>query len=201
EIGGTSLKRQRRPFAGASGLYCRIPHGHLVIGRAEMEDQQSAELLARWRSGDQQAADALFQRYAERLLAVVRTRLSAQLARRFDPEDVIQSAYRSFFAGARDGRYVLAHSGDLWRLLVAITLNKWHRQVQHHQARKRNPAREDTPPLSGGSLAFKAETLAREPSPVEAAALADELELLMRGLDLPRRRMLELRLQGYTLEE
>jgi RNA polymerase sigma-70 factor (ECF subfamily) len=166
-----------------------------------MEDHLSAELMARWQGGDQQAAEALFQRYAERLLAVVRTRLSAQLARRFDPEDVVQSAYRSFFAGARDGRYVLAHSGDLWRLLVAITLHKLRRQVQHHQARKRNPDRENDPRLSSGPLAFEAATLAREPSPVEAAALADELEQLMQGLDLSRRRILELRLQGYTLEE
>src|SRR5207245_6051067 len=108
-----------------------------IAEESGMEDNQSAELMARWRGGDQQAADALFQRHAERLLALVRTRLSSQLARRFDPEDVVQSAYRSFFVGARDGRYVLTRSGDLWRLMVGITLNKLYRQVQHHQDRKR----------------------------------------------------------------
>jgi RNA polymerase sigma-70 factor (ECF subfamily) len=166
-----------------------------------MEENQSAELMARWRDGDQQAADALFHRYAERLLALVRTRLSNQLARRFDAEDVVQSAYRSFFTGAREGRFVLTQSGDLWRLLVAITLHKLHRQIEHHRAGKRSPAREQEVQRVGGFTAFEAETLAREPSPADAAALADELEQIMRGLDVHRRRILELRLQGYTLEE
>jgi DNA-directed RNA polymerase specialized sigma24 family protein len=95
----------------------------------------------------------------------------------------------------------LAHSGDLWRLLVAITLHKLRRQVQHHQAGKRALNREDELQRLGGPTAFEAETLARDPSPIEAAALTDELEQIMRGMDVHRRRMLELRLQGYTLEE
>ncbi|HLJ97496.1 MAG TPA: sigma-70 family RNA polymerase sigma factor [Gemmataceae bacterium] len=166
-----------------------------------MDDHGSVELMARWRVGDQQAAEALFQRHAERLLALVRTRLSNQLARRFDPEDVVQSAYRSFFVGARDGRYVLTQSGDLWHLMVRITLNKLFRQVQHHQAGKRAFGRENDVQGAGGLSVFEAESLARDPSPVEAAALAEELEQLMRGLDVHRRRIFELRLQGHTLEE
>jgi predicted nucleic acid-binding protein len=31
-IGSTSLKRERRPFARASGLYSRIVHGHFEVG-------------------------------------------------------------------------------------------------------------------------------------------------------------------------
>lgn len=166
-----------------------------------MEDKQSGELMARWRGGDQQAADALFERYAERLLALVRTRLAGALARRLDPEDVVQSAYRSFFVGAREGRYELAQSGDLWRLLVGITLHKLYRQVEHHQAGKRALGREDDLQRIGGLTAFEAGMLARDPSPVEAAALTDELEQLMRGLDVHQRRIFELRLQGHTLEE
>ncbi len=102
----------------------------------------SAEIVARWRAGDQQAAGALFRRYAERLLALARSRLSSRLARHIDPEDVVQSAYRSFFSGARAGRYVLKRSGDLWRLLVAITLPKLHHQVERPPAGKRRYPRE-----------------------------------------------------------
>ena len=43
--------------------------------------------------------------------------------------------------------------------------------------------------------------LARGPSPVEAVALADELEQVMTRLEPLHRRMLELRLQGYNLLE
>src|SRR5262245_30887753 len=102
----------------------------------------SAELLARWRAGDQQAATALWQRYAQRLLALVRSRMSGELAHHTDPEDVVQSAFCSFFAGTRDDQYVLRHSGDLWRLLVAITLHKLHHQVRRHMAAKRSMALE-----------------------------------------------------------
>jgi hypothetical protein len=58
--------------------------------------------------------------YANRLIALARSRLSSKLAGRIDPEDVVQSVYRSFFAEARAGRYHLDRGGDLWRLLVAM---------------------------------------------------------------------------------
>ena len=70
-----------------------------------MSDHASAELLARVQAGDELAAEELFRRFAERLIAVAGARLSARMARRIDAEDVVQSAYRSFFCKARDGRY------------------------------------------------------------------------------------------------
>ena len=157
-------------------------------------DHQSADLLMRWRGGDQDAAGEIFQRYTERLLALTRNRLSARLTRQLDPEDVVQSAYRSFFVGARDGRYVLQRSGDLWRLLVAITMHKLQHQVERRSARKRAAGREV-------SAELQTETLAREPTPAEAAALADTLETLLAPLEPLQRQMIALRLEGYRLEE
>jgi len=43
--------------------------------------------------------------------------------------------------------------------------------------------------------------LTRQPSPAEAAALADQLEQVLRVLEPPQRRIVELRLQGYNLDE
>jgi RNA polymerase sigma factor (sigma-70 family) len=164
-------------------------------------DALSAELMARWRDGDEQAAGELFRRYAERLLALARSRLSTWLARHVDPEDVVQSAYRSFFTGARDGRFDLRRSGDLWRLLVAITLHKLQRQAERLTAAKRAVARERSLQEEGGSMGLQAGLLAREPTPAEAAALADTLEAVLRGLGPLERRMVELRLAGHALEE
>lgn len=158
-------------------------------------DNQSFDLVTRWRGGDQRAAEELFVRYAERLLALARSRLSATLSRHVDAEDVLQSAYRSFFLGAREGRYVLQRSGDLWRLLVAITIHKLHHQVERHTAGKRSVKREC------GLEADSAWAPSREPTPAEAAALADTLASLLRCLSPLECRMVELRLQGYTLEE
>lgn len=161
-------------------------------------DDVSLQLLSRWREGDQQAAAELYQRYADRLLALTRSRLSPKLAARFDPEDVVQSVCRSFFARARDGRFVLQQSDGLWQLLVAITLHKLRRHVKHHQAQKRAVSQEDN-----GQEVFglPVEALAHDPSPEEAVALADVLEEVMRGCRPLDVRIIEMRLQGHTLEE
>src|SRR5262245_3026211 len=107
-----------------------------------MADTPSAELLARYRRDDQAAAEELFRRYAGRLTALARSRLSHALAPRVDAEDVVQSAYRSFFVLARDGDVLLRESGDLWRLLVRITLRKVYRSARRHRAGCRSVERE-----------------------------------------------------------
>lgn len=162
-------------------------------------ENPSADLVMRWREGDQGAAGEIFGRYAERLLALARSRLSAKLSRHIDPEDIVQSACRSFFVGARDGRYVLKRSGDLWRLLVAITVHKLQHQIERRSAGKRALAREAT--QDDDPNRTTAETLAREPTPAEAAALADMVENLLRPLDPLERQIVTLRLDGYSLEE
>lgn len=81
----------------------------------------AAELLDAWKSGDQTAASMLFDRYLVRLLALARSRLSQSFRGRIDPEDVVQSAYRSFFVGAREGRFALQPEDDLWPLLALMT--------------------------------------------------------------------------------
>jgi RNA polymerase sigma-70 factor (ECF subfamily) len=166
-----------------------------------MPDDVSINLVARWRDGDQLAANELFRRYAEQLIALARSRLSGKFSQRVDPEDVVQSAYRSFFHGTRDGRYDIQRGGDLWQLLVVITLHKLQHQVRRNLAGKRSVNREQ--PLAGenGLLAIQTHVQSHEPSPVEALALADELEQLMRKLEPLHRRMLELRLQGYNVDE
>src|SRR5947199_272083 len=107
-----------------------------------MTDLPSAELLERYRRHDEAAAEALFCRYAERLTRLARVRLSRRLAARVDTEDVVLSAYRSFFVLARAGGVALRQSGDLWRLLVRITLRKVCRSARRHRADCRSVERE-----------------------------------------------------------
>jgi RNA polymerase sigma factor (sigma-70 family) len=159
----------------------------------------SGRLVARWRQGDQDAARELFERYADRLIALARGRLSTRLAQRIDPEDVVQSVYRSFFADTREGRYHLERGGDLWRLLVTITLHKLSDQVRHNSSQKRAAQREQQ--LGSGPTHLQAHLLAQGPTPLEAALLSDELEHIMASLDPRERRILQARLQGCTLDE
>ncbi|MHC5543712.1 ECF-type sigma factor, partial [Singulisphaera rosea] len=71
-------------------------------------DWSSLALLQRYQGGEDGAADEIFARYFERLTLLARSRLSARLASRTDPEDIVMSAYRSFFLEARAGRFALA---------------------------------------------------------------------------------------------
>lgn len=161
-----------------------------------MTDTPSGELLARYAGQrDEAAAEELFRRYAARLTALARSRLSQALAARVDPEDVVQSAYRSFFLLACKDEVVLQASGELWRLLVRITLRKVYRSVRRHRADCRNVEREHTGPEEAEALA-----LDREPTPAEAAALVDELRGVLAPLGAVQRRMVEMRLQGHDIE-
>jgi hypothetical protein len=61
-------------------------------------DEPSVDLLEKYRQGDDQAATELFRRYVSRLTVLARARMAPKIARRFDPEDVVLSAYRTFIA-------------------------------------------------------------------------------------------------------
>jgi RNA polymerase sigma-70 factor, ECF subfamily len=163
-----------------------------------MTTAASTELLARWQGGDQEAARLLFRRYAEGLIALAQDHLPRRLSRRLDAEDVVQSAFRDFFAATRQRAYTLERSGDLWHLLATITLNRLRLRVEHHSARRRSVGRESD---AAGDPAAVPEAPAVGPSAQDAAALADELEQILRGLDPLKRLVLELRLQDYTLDE
>lgn len=152
----------------------------------------SRDLLNRYRGGSDDAATAIFDRYVQRLTALARVRLSEKLARRIDPDDVVMSAYRSFFVAARNGRYSLQQGGDLWRLLVSIVIHKLHRQVAAHQSQKRS--------ISAELAEFSENVIARDPAVEDVLGACDELEAVLCVLPPLARRVVELRLQGETVD-
>jgi eukaryotic-like serine/threonine-protein kinase len=163
-----------------------------------MSDEPSAQLVAKYCEGDELAAAALFDRYVGRLTRLPASRLSARLARRTDADDVVQSAFRSFFVRVRDGRLAVGEEDKLWKLLAPIALHKLYRQVRHHRAQRRSVDVEDTP---SSFAKLDASLLAGDPSPEQAAAFADELASILSRLDPFARGVLELRLQGESLDE
>ncbi|QDS86768.1 RNA polymerase sigma factor [Rosistilla ulvae] len=168
-----------------------------------MDDHDSVDLFARVRDGETEAQFELFDHYVVRLLGLVRKRISPQFARRIEAEDVVQSAYRSFFSGVENERFVLQNSGDLWRLLAAITMHKLHRQLQRNQAAKRSVKREQSVPLQLGdsSCSFLVDAIASGPTPDDEVALSEEIGLLMDSFDANQQTMFELRLAGATIDE
>jgi RNA polymerase sigma factor (sigma-70 family) len=195
-------------IAGLSPFSIRITNKvFTVMGEVnpqENEEISGVDLLSRWKSGDETAAAEIFDRYLSRLTALARTRLSPKLARRVDPEDIVQSAYRSFFRHAKDDRYVLQKSGDLWRLLAAIVMNKLHGQVEFHKAKKRSISVEESMMLGGSdgnSPIINPEAFVKAPTSDEMLGITEELEHVMAKLPDSYRRILELYLQGYDVAE
>ncbi len=164
-------------------------------------DESFDDLMARLRRGDNDAAAQLFQRFATRVIGLARARLDQRIRQKVDPEDVLQSVLKSFFVRYADGQYDLRDWDSLWSLLVSITLHKCGHKIRNFHAGRRDVRREGTAPPANDDTVRTWEGLAREPNPEEAAALADEVEALVRDLSERDRAIVSLRLQGYTPTE
>jgi RNA polymerase sigma-70 factor (ECF subfamily) len=158
------------------------------------------EVMARLRAGDEAAATEVFARFARRLIALARLHLDDRLRQKVDPEDVLQSVFKSFFLRQDRGEFDLGGWDSLWALLSLLTIRKCGRQADHFQALCRDVRREAIPQVSE-EPGTGWQALARDPTPAEAAILAETVEQLLRGLKEREREIASLALQGYTAAE
>jgi RNA polymerase sigma-70 factor (ECF subfamily) len=159
-----------------------------------------AELMVGLDRGDEAAAAQVCSRYAGQMLELARRQLSDRLRRKIDPEDVIQSVFRSFFVRQREGCFDIENWENLWGILAVITMRKCGRQIAHYQAERRDLRREvglQKPVQPGDEPHF----FAHDPSPSEALVLIELVEGLMQNLTPPDREILTLYLQGQTTAE
>jgi RNA polymerase sigma-70 factor (ECF subfamily) len=164
------------------------------------EPRSLPALLSRVRAGDQEAAALIFRRYTRRLLALARRHLDSWVRDRVDPEDVVQSVYKSFFARHARGDFTLDNWDSLWALLCLMTVRKCADKADYLQAACRDARLEVR--LPGDDTGSTVWTIpGREPTPADAAMLTELLERLLRGLEEEDRLIVVLHLQGYTLHE
>ncbi len=164
-------------------------------------------LIARWlddlRAGEGEAARRLWDCYFNRMVSLARAELRSRRREAVeDEEDAALIAFDSFCRGLARGRFEKLHdSDDLWRLLALLTVRKARDQLERQSARKRGGGRVSVvePPDLGDELDHLA---GREPTPELAAMVADEYVHLGNDLgDESLRRVLDLRMDGYTREE
>jgi len=167
-----------------------------------MESETYQALLTGLRQGDEQAAKQLFQQNVGPLIVLAQAHLSLKLRRKVDAEDVVQSAFLSFFRRVRGGEYTLDEVGDLWRLLATITLNKVRRQAEHFSTQKRSLSLEQSASSElSGPPPFRSAALDAAQLPECRALLMELLDQLTAPLDETQRQIVQMRLLGYTLEE
>jgi RNA polymerase sigma-70 factor (ECF subfamily) len=153
------------------------------------------EVMDRLRAGDPQAADLVFRRYARRLMGLAQDQFETWLRPRADVEELVQSVYQSFFHRFEAGRFALDDWAALWGLLTVITLRKCVNRREFLLAGRRDARRVEP------SEALLDGLIDREPSPDEAAILAETVAQLLEGFEPPERAIVELSLAGWSTRE
>jgi RNA polymerase sigma-70 factor (ECF subfamily) len=157
-----------------------------------------AEIEPKLRAGDPGAATEVFRRFADRLIALARTKLDARIRRKEDPEEVVQSVYGSFFNRYTAGKLDVQSWDSLWSLLTVITVRKCLNRTEYYMARCRSVAGEIDPGSWDRAALGLSEAIDREPTPLEAAVLTETVERMMHGLEERDRTIVELSLGGCS---
>jgi RNA polymerase sigma-70 factor, ECF subfamily len=168
----------------------------------ETERDPWDRLINGLRDGDEAVVREFCARYGEPLQRVAEKHLGAAILRRVGPEDIVQSACRSFLRRARGGEFQMADAEALWRLLCAITLAKVREQTRHHFRKKRGLDREQSLTASPGARGRNASEIPDpHPTPAEAAEFADFFERTFADFDDEERQLVDLKMQECTNEE
>ncbi|MCA9189549.1 MAG: sigma-70 family RNA polymerase sigma factor [Pirellulaceae bacterium] len=166
------------------------------------EDQQWREWIDQLVDGQNDAVTEFWNEFGPRLQALAAKHLTMRMRVRAEPEDIVQSACRTFFRRAQEGQFEMPDSDQLWRLLYAITLTKTREYARFHSRQKRGVDKEQRLSPPTGKSSFPGMDFAgAEPTPEEAAQFADDLEGLLSALDDEERQLVNLKLQQYTNDE
>jgi RNA polymerase sigma-70 factor (ECF subfamily) len=165
-------------------------------GPAAATEPTDNSLLRRFQAGEDDAATAIYLRYAKRLQLLAQSQSGKELAVRLDPEDVVQSVFRTFFRRAAEGHYQIPDGEELWKLFLVIALNKIRALGEFHRAAKRNVSQ--TTQLGGANQPGSGHN-----SPDERAydVLKMTVTELLDQLPETQRQMVVMRIEGYGVKQ
>jgi RNA polymerase sigma factor (sigma-70 family) len=165
-------------------------------------DEDWQRLIDGLRAGDSRIEHEFWGCYGAALQRLAEQRLSPKLQARVGPEDVAQSACRTFLRRARGGEFQLPDSNALWQILCVITLTKVREQARFHRRHKRSIDREvPLDPAGRDSRAAGFEPADPRAESEEAMAIAEEMEHVLSSLDDEDRQVVSLKLQDLTNDE
>jgi RNA polymerase sigma factor (sigma-70 family) len=159
-------------------------------------DTSDQTLLQRFRRGDSDAATALYLRYAKRLRALAQKQTAGNLAERMDPDDVVQTVFRTFFRRAAVGHYQIPGGEELWKLFLVIALNKIRDLGDYHRAAKRNMRRTVGLESSGPTVPLSGAT-----DVASLHVLHLTIEDLLDSMSPSQREIVMLRIHGHEVNE
>ena len=150
------------------------------------------ELFAQCQAGDLAAAEGIYLRYAERLWALAHRHIGDTLQRRVDPDDIVQTVFRTFFRRTEAGKFSIENSASLWALLARITLNRIRSEARKWDLRA-------AVPLDDGR--GQPDTLPGPPTEADARMLLQELSGLVAQLDPRGVEVLRLTVEGFSVSQ
>lgn len=164
-----------------------------------MDAQESITFwINQLKAGESAAEHWLWEAYYRRLVGMARRKLAGSPRALSDEEDVALCAFNSFFRGVEGGRFPdLKDRGDLWQVLLMLTVRKARASVRAETAQKRGGRH----PVSIDPSAF-AEVMGREPTPQLAAQVVEECRRLLQALGDDKLRAVAMdRMEGYSNAE
>lgn len=143
---------------------------------------------------------AAVEEFADRLLRLARSRLPNRIQQRVDPEDIVQSVFKSFFVRHEAEKFTFEDASDVWRLLAAITWHKVQRSIRFNHQQERDVQKE-----VNDSAPFHAQQIQATPSDdPTASSLIVMMELtdqIMERLPQKHQEILRLRMEEYSIDE
>jgi RNA polymerase sigma-70 factor (ECF subfamily) len=173
--------------------------------RREEYDSRPGESGSTFRSfavrltaGEDHAAADLVARYSARLVALARQGLSPALRAKCDPEDVLQSVFRTFFRRLGTGDVDLRDWESLAGLLALLTVRKCQHRVRHYRTAGRDVRLEVRLDGADGGPIHVPD---RDPVPDEIAAFTELAERLLQSLNLRDREVISRVIAGEGTAE
>jgi RNA polymerase sigma factor (sigma-70 family) len=140
------------------------------------------------------AAEAVVRRHFGRIVQVVQARIGRRFRAKVDAEEVANSAMKSFFRRYAGDRTAVTDWQDLWNLLAEIALNKLRNRIRRFRQQRRDVDREQ----AGGP---EPDVAGVADGPEAEVVLNDLFDHLVSGYGEAERRVVELSLQGYSVDD
>lgn len=138
---------------------------------------------------------AAVEEFADRLLRLARSRLPSRIQQRVDPEDIVQSVFKSFFIRHEAQKFTFEEASDVWRLLAAITWHKVQRSIRFNQQLERDVQRE-----THESAPFHAQPC-DDPSASSLVVMMELTDQIMDRIPKKHQQILQLRMEEYSIDE
>lgn len=169
-------------------------------------DSSVSTWIASLKQGQPDAAEKLWQRYVNRLVALARTKLHGQVRRGADEHDIVQEAFDGFFRATKRGAITkLNDRDDLWQMLCLIVEHKLLDRVRFEKRKRRGGGK-----IRGDSFFAPQDSSAvpgmdgmpgLDEDPAFVAESIEQTTILLGLLEPGLRDLALLKLQGFTNEE